>query len=174
MKKVSVQLTAKRQHQPVGKLNNLNAIFVEIAILRNIICPITWTCTPVTDPLNVNTVPRLLLNLQFFVCIAKHIFHPLLNAITVQRCLPKNVIEIDTWEHTRATTYGPYECEHCNKGFAHSRGLRQHRGTHFEPKFECPFCQEKFSRSSYCKIHWSGDKNGHIACKLRQEQPVNK
>ena len=22
--------------------------------------------------------------------------------------------------------------------------------------------------------HWSGDKNGHIACKLRQEQPVNK
>ena len=101
IKKSQMKLMKSAQHQPVGKTNNLNAIFVENAILRNIIGPITWTCTSVTDPLNVNTVPKLLLNLQFFVCIAKHIFHPLLNAITVQRCLPKNVIEIDTWEHTQ-------------------------------------------------------------------------
>ena len=64
----------------------------------------------------------------------------------------------------------PFQCEHCNKGFVYPSNLSRHRDTHFEPKFKCPFCGEKFSQSSNCQIHWKGWKNRPIACKVRRQQ----
>ena len=74
------------------------------------------------------------------------------------------------WHMNTHTGAKPFYCEHCNKRFAHPGDLSKHRDTHFEPKFECPFCHKKFAELKYCKRHWNGGKNYNIVCKVRLQQ----
>ena len=82
--------------QLVGKPQNLRVLYVEIAILRKLVCPITWTYTPEQGLSNVNTVQKRFHTLLPFMNIAKHISHRLINAIIVPKCLPKNITRIGT------------------------------------------------------------------------------
>ena len=118
------------------------------------------------------------------------------------RFCPKNfTLKWDRKMHQNIHTNNkPFECEKCKKGFASSSGLSHHRvrqhlppsfkcqicsklfktssnlikhqNTHLPPKFECPFCSKKFSQPNNCRTHWNGDKNGHVACKMRRLQIV--
>ena len=54
----------------------------------------------------------------------------------------------------------PFKCDQCNKRFATSGSLSQHRNTHFAPNYKCPFCKKVFYQYSNVKRHWFGDKNG--------------
>ena len=64
-----------------------------------------------------------------------------------------------------------YKCDFCPEKFIIKKNRDHHVKRHQECKrFECPFCKNRFSHQSSCNIHWKGNKNGHVACKVRQHQ----
>lgn len=68
----------------------------------------------------------------------------------------------------------PFECGQCQLRFKNRIKLAQHgESYHSGPEYKCPFCPKRFAMSKNCTRHWSGDKNGYIACKMRRKKLVH-